>query len=338
MGISSLPVGLKEESNISKNNIMQRSPVKRGRPPLTRSRTENKQDYSGSSSSKLITDYGIQLNSDLQEEIRESNQQNLLSSTGESSNINSNSVTNLASHFDTSTALLWSKISDLIKDSNDKLLEQMVYIKEDIENIRQDIRESKEKQLYMEKEIKNLQQQLEQQKSENELMQFKIDSLNNDYNYKKVIVYNYPVEKSISTSEIYEFMTNVLNINDISQSDIIETNLITKKPNIVVRIIFNNKQIRDKFFYTFIQKKQLRNTSNEWKDMQMAPELTKNSRLRRKKLLPIFYEWRKQKDQVKLRNDILMINQEKITYSLKLCKLVYVNNFHPYSDQIDMNS
>ncbi|XP_023228135.1 uncharacterized protein LOC111628549 [Centruroides sculpturatus] len=317
---------------------MQRSPVKRGRPPLTRSRTENKEAYSGTSSSKLITDYGIQLNSKLQEEISEFDQQTLLSSTGESSNVKSNSVTNLASHFDTSNALLWSKISELINDSNDKLLEQMVYIKEDIENIRHEIREFKEKQLYIEKEIKNLQQQLEEQKSENELMQFKIDSLNNDYNYKNIIVYNYPVDKSISTSEVYKFMTDVLNIKDISQSDITETNLLTKKPNIVVRIIFNNRQTRDKFFYNFIQEKQLRNTSNEWKDMQMAPELTKNSRLRRKKLLPIFYEWRKQKDQVKLRNDILMINQEKITYSLKSCKLVYVNNFHPYSVQIDRNS
>ncbi|XP_067145426.1 repetitive organellar protein-like [Centruroides vittatus] len=324
---------------------MQRSPVKRGRPPRTRTITENKQAQPSTSNFKLITDYGTQPKSDLQEETKEfSNQnmepgqQNSLSSTGESPNINSSLFTNSASQLDTSSALLWTKISDLINVSNDKLLEQMAYIKEDVERIRQDIRETKERQIKMEEEIKNLKQQLENQKSENELTQFKIDSLSNDYNYKKIIVYKYPSSKSISKLEVYNFMTNVLNIHDIAQTEITETNLITKQPNTTVKITFSNKQLRDKFFYTFIHKKQQKNVLKEWEDMQISPDLTKNSRIRRKNLLPILHELRKQKDKVKLRNDILTINQEKITYSLRLNKLVYVNNCRPYSNQINIDS
>ncbi|XP_067128375.1 uncharacterized protein MCAP_0864-like [Centruroides vittatus] len=313
---------------------MQRSPAKRGRPPLNRTKPESRKSQPGASNSKLITDFNLLMDKESQEPSLEVNNQRmdnssqrLQNSPGESNIIHPSSSTNSN---DTLTTDLWYKISELINTSNNKLSTQMESIKEDLNLIHETIRENKIQFQRMDSQIENLKLQIDNLKSGKELIQYKMDTLINDHHYNNIIIYNYPTSNSISKSEILKFINSSLNLPNILQEDILDITQLTKSTNSVIRISLSNKQTRDQIFNSFISKKQQKLLEN-WGNIQIASDLTKDSRKRRKNLLPIYFELRKQNHSVKLRNDILQINRDRITFNIDTGKLVYVDTFLPFS-------
>ncbi|XP_067137482.1 uncharacterized protein [Centruroides vittatus] len=100
-------------------------------------------------------------------------------------------------------------------------------------------------------------------------------------------------------------------------------------------ITLKSEQIRNTILMNFNNLRQNK-LLGEWQNVNVAADLVKDSRLRRKMLLPHYIDLKKRGFQIKLRDDYFLLNQHKITYSL--VQQQFINSTTLNNAKVELNN